>query len=173
MARAIFTRIWLMWKKFTSGPDDPKLDTVALPKTVPSDAALLLQMLENGKSPIEWAVPCLCGGSKRIRANLSGYLVALQGDLGHLHFVTKRRFRKSTETIDTAGYKAMHESRFLSENLVLYAVDRRPAKRIFIFPRPKRRLVIRLADMINVRLAADPSPNNPDAQPGTGEPVAG
>ena len=151
--RAITTRVWLAWKKFTSGPDDPKLDAADLSKTVPPDTDMLLRLLESSNRPIEWAVPCLCGGSKRLRANLRGHLVALQGDTDHLYFVSKGRLRKAAETIEINGYKAGHESCFLSENLVLYAVDQKPTKRVFVFPRPQRRLVIRLVDMLNARLA--------------------
>jgi len=158
IARSIFTRLWLMWKKFASGPDDPKLEAADLSKSLPSSVAIVLRIMENGDKPVEWAVPCLCGGSKRIRANVSGYLVALQGEAGHLYFVSKGRLSKATEVIDLAGNKAVHESRFLSENLVLLAPDHsRPAKRVFIFPRPCRRMVIRLAETINLRLASTPS----------------
>ena len=150
--RAITTRVWLAWKKFTSGPDDPKLDAADLPKTLPPDPDMLLRMLENTNRLIEWAVPCLCGGgSKRLRANIRGHLVSLDGDSDRLHFVSKGRLGKAAETVELTGYKAGHESRFLSENLVLYAADRKPVKRTFIFPRPQRRLVIRLVDMLNVR----------------------
>ena len=152
IARAATVRIWLAWRKFTSGPDDPKLDAAELPKTLPADVDLLLQMLEHGKGPIEWAVPCICAGSKRIRANVSGFLTALQGDSERLYFLSKGRLQKATEVIDLTGYKAGHESRFLSENLLLYGAERRPAKRTFVFERAKRRWVLRLTELVNTRI---------------------
>lgn len=158
IARAIFTRLWLMWKKFASGPDDPKADTAELSKLLPSSASTLLRMTEAGTKPVEWAIPCLCGGSKRIRANVSGHLIAVEGEPGRLYFVSKGRLSKATEIIDLAGCKATHESRFLSENLVIHAPEHhRPAKRTFIFPRPSRNLVIRLAETIDLRVASTQS----------------
>ena len=152
IVRAGFLRLWLAWKKFTSGPDDPKLDSAALPKTLPSDADMLLQMLWPEKRPIEWAVRCVYTGSKRIRANTTGFLVALEGSSKEIVFVAKGRLRKATEIIDLTGYRSAHDSRFLSENLVLYSADRRPAKRVFLFERAKRRMAIRLAGLLNEKI---------------------
>ena len=153
--RAIKIRLWLAYKKFTCGPDNPVIDAAELPKALPSDADLLLQMMEHGKQPVEWAVPVLYSGSTRVRSNASGYLVALQGENARLFFVSKGRLAKSTEVIELAGYKAAHESRFLSENLVLYSAVHRPAKRTFLFDRSKRRLAVRLAEAVNARCGAE------------------
>src|SRR5690606_1337444 len=67
------------------------------------------------------------------------------------------------------------ESRFLSENLVLYSVDRRP-REVFFFERNQRNLVTRLVSELETRLKgglppqgesddSDPTWDHPGDQP--------
>ena len=151
LLRAASTKLWLIWRKLNSPPalTEPVAE---LPKTLPADADILLHTLESAGRAIAWAVPCITGGSKRIGANTRGYLVALESEPIRMLFISRGRFRKTAEPLELAGYKACHESRFLSENLVLYALDRRP-KRTFIFDRSQRRLVARLSEELQQRLA--------------------
>ena len=150
--RSISTKIWLVWRKLNV-PAIPSDSPVEIPKTLPADADILLHTLESAGNSIDWAVPCITGGSKKIGANRAGYLVALEGDPIRVLFISKGRFRKAAEALELTGYKVSHESKFLSENLVLYPLDRRP-KRIFLFDRSQRRRVARLAEVLRERLGS-------------------
>lgn len=149
MARAVKVKGWLAWRKlnFPAGKMKP---VTGLPTRISSDADIQLHSVK-GNAKVAWAVPCICAGSRRLKANASGYLIALADEQEKLVFVGKGFFRKTAQILDFGGYKAVHESKFLSENLVLYSVDRRP-KEIFYFEREHRNLVAFLAKELETRL---------------------
>jgi hypothetical protein len=149
--RVIKARIWLGWKKLKAPADQPF--TGELPKRLPADADMLFARVNVPHEEIAWAVPCVSGRAKRIPGSLFGWLVATDRSPGELHFVAKSVFTGVAQTLDLAGYKASHESRFLSENLVLYNSRERKPKFTFVFDRSRRALAIRLVEEIERRLA--------------------
>ncbi len=159
IARSVRTKAWLAWRKLKS-PADGLPAEVPLPTTLPADADILLHSLKNKNDPhefaIEWALPCITAGSKTFRANVSGYLVALREEPDQLHFVSKGWLGSTARTLLLNGHKTAHESRFLSENLVLYTVGS-PKKEVFYFERPLRPLVSRVASRLRERLTGLPS----------------
>ncbi|HWL52980.1 MAG TPA: DUF4126 domain-containing protein [Chthoniobacteraceae bacterium] len=171
IARSVRTKAWLAWRKLKSPAD--VASEAPLPTALPADADMLLHSLKNKSDPhefaVEWALPCITAGSKKLRANLSGHLVSLRDEPDRLHFVSKGWLGSTAQTLLLNGSKTAHESRFLSENLVLYTVGDRK-KEVFYFERPLRQQVSRIAARLQERLAAPPS-----APPleGTAEPIPG
>lgn len=147
--RGLKTILWLIWRKLNA-PADSGAGT-DLPKDLPPDADILFAGLGGG-AQIEWAVSCISAGGGAIPGNASGHLISTASEPGKLFFVAKRRLGSVAEPIVIEGYKAAHESRFLSENLVLYPLDKRP-KHVFLFERGRRSTVLRLVDSLRTRLA--------------------
>lgn len=150
MFRAIKANAWLIWKKLTS----PAVDHLNsdLPKTLPHELEIACASANLLGEKIVWAVPCISGSAKRIPGNLFGYLIATEGDPSQISFVSKRSWRKSVETMKLATYKVAHEPKFLSENIVLYSLEKKP-KYTFIFARSQRPVVKVVASSIQQRLA--------------------
>jgi len=171
IARAVRVKLWLAWRKLNTPAGAAHL-VPDLPKILPSDADILLHSIKPpGSATIKWAAKCIAAGSRRVKANASGYLVALEQEQGRLHFVGKGWFRTTAQTLELEGYKTAHESKFLSENLVLYSVDRRP-KEVFFFERAQRHLVARLAedlrgslDLASRHSKKEEPPQEPSAAP--------
>jgi hypothetical protein len=148
--RVVKVRIWLGWKKLKAPAD--KEFTGELPARLPSDADMLFARINMPVEEIVWAVPCVSGRAKRIPGSLFGWLIATDRSPGELSFVAKSVFTRVAQVLDLGGYKAVHESRFLSENVVLYTTERKP-KFTFIFSRSQRALAVRVAEEIQRRLA--------------------
>ncbi len=162
IARSVRTKAWLAWRKLSApaGATQPLAD---FPKTIPADADILLHSIKGSASPaIRWAAPCVASGSKRLKSNASGYLVALENEPDRLHFVGKGWFRTTAQTLELNGCKTTHESKFLSENLVLYSVDRR-LKEVFLFERAHRHLVAKLVEEVRAALDLKEKQTPPDA----------
>ena len=65
------------------------------------------------------------------------------------------------EEIDLATYKVAQESKFLSENIVYYSLEKKP-KYVFIFHRGQRALVKAIAASMHERLSCPaPKPEQP------------
>ncbi len=143
-------KLWLLWKKLSSPPTEA---LAAIPgRELPADEDILLHRLNPAGAPLAWAARCLTGSSKGgFPANFSGYLVAVEGESGKLHFVGRRGWRSLARTLDLTGWKATHESRFLSEDLTLYH-PARETRQVFVFDRSKAPLVENLAARIRERL---------------------
>lgn len=151
LLRAFKVKLWLVWKKVNSGPES-KNPVDQLPKRLAADTDILLHALDGAHKNVEWAVECITGGGcKRLGSNVSGYLVAIEGEPERLHFVSKSRWIKRSETMELGQYKVDHQSKFLSENIVLYSVDGRP-KRTFVFDRSQAGVVTSVAEAIRSRL---------------------
>jgi hypothetical protein len=157
-------KIWLLWKKLSSPPVDAK---AAVPgRELPADEDILLNRLNPAGGQVAWAARCLTGSSKGgLPASFSGFLVALEGETAKLHFVGRRGWRSLAKTLELAGWKATHESRFLSEDLTLYH-PARETRQVFVFDRSKAPLVASLAGLVRERLAAE-APSAGDAPAAT------
>jgi len=173
IARSVRVKLWLAWKKLKSPAGSPS-EFEVLPKFLPADADILLHSFRApGSSAVKWAVPCVSSGSRRLKSNSHGYLVALEEEHDRLHFVGRGWFRKTAHTLNLAGCRTAHEPKFLSENLVLYSVDQR-IKEVFLFHRGHRHLVARLVEEIKAQVDAFSAPGTPPAglmdRSGTPEP---
>lgn len=148
--RGIKVILWLIWKKLNA-PALADDGSEALPTKLPSDFDILFTRLNLLGEKIVWAVPCISGASMQFAPNLFGYLIATAEEPTKLYFVAKRGWSKVTETLELSGFKASHEPRFLSENLVLYSVEKKP-RFVFLFDRARREKVEALAASIQERV---------------------
>lgn len=153
--RAVKVNAWLLWKKLTS-PAVDQLDS-DLSKTLPYELEIASHNANLIGERIIWAVPCICGSARPIPSNLFGYLIATEGDPSRLAFVGKRRWRKATQQFDLTTYKVAHEPKFLSENVVLYSLEKKP-KYVFLFARSQRPVVKAIAASLKERLEPGPAP---------------
>lgn len=154
LLRAARVRVWLVWKKLNS----PALarEESALPTDLPSHYDIIFNRLTVIGERIEWAVPCVSGPSRGFPSNLRGYLVATREAPQKLYFVAKRSWRHLDETLDLAGYKVAREPKFLSENLVLYRIEKGP-KYTFVFDRTQTARVEQVAASIRARIQDQPA----------------
>ena len=147
-----FTRIrlWLLWKKLASPPADERS---AAPATeLPPDPDVLFSRLNTTGEALAWVAPCLTGSSKGgLPTNFSGWLITTAQSTDKIHFVGRRGWRSVSKTIDLTGYKAAHESRFLSEDLVVYH-PAKGTKQVFVFDRSKATLVHTIVEKLRDRL---------------------
>jgi hypothetical protein len=148
--RAIKVHTWLIWKKLASPPID-ELAT-EMPEQLPPALHVPFHTANLLGEKIAWAVPCVSGAARRISGNCFGYLVATKEDPTTLWFVAKRRWRSLVVEIDLRTYKAVHESKLLSENLTFYSLEKKP-KYNFIFDRSKTAIVKRIASEMTRTLA--------------------
>jgi hypothetical protein len=154
LLRAVKANLWLFWRKLTA-PAADQVDA-ELPKALPHELEIACHSANLLGEKIVWAVPCLTTGARGLSANLFGYLIATEGDSTKLSFVTKRRWRKAAVQFDLATYKVAHEAKFLSENIVLYSLEKKP-KYVFVFERGQRPVVEAVAASIKGRLETAPS----------------
>jgi hypothetical protein len=156
---------WLLWKKVTS----PAVDLLEtdLPRTLPHELEIACHSASLLGEKIVWAVPCVVGNARPLASNLFGFLIATEGDPSRLAFVARRRWRKAVQQFDLTTYKLAHEPKFLSENLVLYSLEKKP-KYIFLFARSQRPVVKAVAASLRDRLeAATPIPQVVELEPPT------
>ncbi len=152
--RAVKVNAWLFWKKLTS-PASDQLET-ELPKTLPHELEIACHSANLLGEKIVWAVPCVCAAARSFPANLFGYLIATEGDPSRLTFVARRRWSKAAQQFDLTTYKLAHEPKFLSENLVLYSLEKKP-KFLFLFARSQRPVVKAVAASLRDRLESPPA----------------
>ncbi len=124
--------LWLVWKKLNA----PAAEEAAqeLPDKLPADFDILFSRLNLLGEKVLWAVPCISGSSKLFPANLFGYLIATAEEPKKLCFVARFGWSKVSETLELENYKVSREPRFLSENLVLYSLEKKP-RFVFLFDR--------------------------------------
>ena len=149
---------WLIWKKVSS-PASDQLET-ELPKTLPHELDIAFHTVNLERDAIAWAVPCVSVATRNIPGNLFGYLIATQRHTGRLAFVAKRRWSQVAEEISLDRYKIAHEPKFLSENVVIYSLEKKP-KYVFLFPRSQRAVVKALVASLQERMATLPSESEP------------
>jgi hypothetical protein len=125
---------------------------VVLEGTLPAEHHIIFHAKNLLGEKIAWAVPCVSTSARRIPGNVFGYLVATVEDGSRLWFVGKRGWSKFAEELDLTTYKVAHEPKFLSENVVLYSLERKP-KYVFVFDRTKNALVKKVVAATQQRLA--------------------
>lgn len=161
--RAAKVHIWLLWRKIGSPASDqtgPALDA-----QLPADLDVIFHKANLLGEKIVWAVPCVSTAARRIPGNVFGHLVATAEDPGKLWFIAKRGWRRIAEELDLATYKAVHEAKFVSENLVLYSLEKKP-KYVFIFDRTQSNIVRAVAASLQERIArVTPLPDAPVGAP--------
>ena len=148
--RAAKAKMWLAWRKL-NGPADLNVP-VELSNKLPArlEPAFTEQNLPN--ETIAWAAPCISGRGRRIPANLFGALVATHEEPGKIVFVAQKGRRPFARAIDLEGAVVTHESKFLSENLVILPAAGGGPKYLFIFPRPHAALVEQIVRNLRQRL---------------------
>lgn len=171
--RAAKTKFWLLWKKISAGAGSPD---AALHAELPADAAIQFATLNlTGARPL-WATPCLIGSSPDLPTHARGHLVVLDGDNHGIYFVGRSGWRKLGQRLDVKGWQVARQSRFLSEDLVVFGTDKKQ-RHAFVFERPRAAHVKALQLSLKDRLAvpAAPAPQKAElAVPATtpAEPVA-
>lgn len=151
IVRSLKVRLWLVLRKLNAPAAGGNADAV-LPVTLPAEHDMIFSRLNLLGEKVEWAVPCASAAAPRIPGNLFGHLIATAEEPRKLCFVAKNGWGKVAETIDLEGYKASQEPKFLSENLVLYSLDKKP-KYVFIFDRTKSAIVKNIVASLQQRLA--------------------
>ena len=149
--RAMKAKIWLAWNKL-NGPADRDMP-VKLPLTLSARLASVFSRENVLGETIAWAVPCISGRGGRIPTNLSGALVAMNEEPRKLVFVARKNRRPFSGMIELEGSNVTHESRFLSENLVISPAAGKGPKYLFIFPRPDAALVEQIVENLRERLS--------------------
>ena len=152
--RALKVNLWLLWRKLASPAEDHA--DAELPAQLPADQHIIFHAKNLLGEKVEWAVPCVSVSAKRIPGNVFGHLVATSQDRDRVWFVGKQGWRRIAEELDLTTYKVVHESKFLSENVVLYSLERKP-KYCFVFDRTRNSLVKKVARSIQDRLAPSPA----------------
>lgn len=148
--RAIKVHSWLIWRKLSAPPVD-ELAT-EMPELLPPALHVPFHTANLLGEKIAWAVPCVSGAARRISGNLFGYLVSTKEDPTTLWFVANRRWRSLVVELDLRTYKAVHESKILSENLTFYSLEKKP-RYTFVFDRSKTAIVKRIASEMTQTLA--------------------
>ncbi len=124
VTRSIRAILWLIWKKLRVPADDRDGKPKSLPAKPSPDAEALLQTEFGGeKYHVDWCIHCVTGktrNSGQICRNLFGELIAIRGQDDRLFFAGSRKFRRFIEAIDLGGALATHESRFISEGIVIH-----------------------------------------------------
>ena len=148
--RAVRVHLWLVWHKLVAPPMDDA--EVKLDAPLPADIHVAFHDAKLLGEKVAWAVPCVSTAAKRVPGNVFGYLIATAEDPTSLWFVAKRRWSPVAEELDLKTYKVAHEPKFLSENLVLYSLERKP-KYVFVFHRAEAAVVKQLTATLQQRLA--------------------
>ena len=149
--RAAKVQLWLLWKKISS-PASDQLETEPS-KDLPHELDIAFHSVNLERDPIAWAVPCISTSARGLPGNLSGFLVATERPGPKLAFVARNGWNRAAVELDLTDYKVAHEPKFLSENIVLYSLAKKP-KYIFLFPRSRRVIVKAIVASIAERLTA-------------------
>jgi len=163
--RAVKVNAWLFWKKLTS-PAVDLLET-ELPKTLPHELEIACHSASVLGEKIVWAVPCVGQSVRPLASNLFGYLLTTEGNPAQVVFVAKRSWRHATQALDLTRYKVAHEPKFLSENVVLYSLEKKP-KYVFVFSRSQRPVVKTVVSSLQARLEPIAA-SLPEAEPEVAE----
>ncbi len=162
--RMVKVHAWLIWKKVSS-PASDQLDT-ELPTHLPHELDIAFATVNFERDPVAWAAPCVSVSARGIPGNLSGYLIATTRMAPKLAFVSRRRWGQVAVELELETYKVVHEPKFLSENIVLYSLEKKP-KYVFIFPRGQRviakAIVASMQERLTLPLAGEPAVEEPSA----------
>lgn len=149
--RVAKVQMWLIWKKISS-PASDQLET-ELPAQLPHELDIAFHSVNFERDPVAWSVPCISSSARGIPGNLFGHLVATTRVAPKLAFVARRSWKNIAVELELETYKVAHEPKFLSENVVLYSLEKKP-KYIFVFPRSQRAVVKALVASVQERLNA-------------------
>lgn len=151
LIRGLKVNAWLLWRKIAA----PSADTCdgELPKTLPHDIEILGAEKSVVVENLSWAVPCVSQSAKDLPGNVFGHLVAIANEPRTLRFLARRRWRSVAAEFDLTTYKVAHESKFLSESVVLYSLERKP-RYAFLFDRSQRAMAAEVARSLQVSLSA-------------------
>jgi hypothetical protein len=156
VTRTIRAILWLIWKKLRVPAGDQSAGTKDLPSKLSADAeSLLLDEFGSEGYKVAWCVPCVTGKTRntgRLCRNLFGDLIAIRERSGKVFFVGSRNFKKFIETIELSGALATHESRFLSEGIVIHNKKSKLHANVR-FHRGQEELAERIADYLQDRIA--------------------
>jgi hypothetical protein len=147
--RAVKVNAWLVWRKLTA-PSADQLET-ELPSALPHELEILFARRNLAADKILWAAPCASVASRDIPGNVFGHLVVTAGEPHKVHFIAHRRWRPVAVELDLATFKAAHESKFLSENVILYSLEKKP-KYVFLFDRGQRAIARAVTKSLQDRL---------------------
>jgi Domain of unknown function (DUF4126) len=150
--RAAKAKIWLAWRKL-NGPADLSNFPVKLSERLPARLAPVFSRENLLSETIVWAAPCISGRGQRIPANLFGALVATNEEPHKISFVARKNGRPFARTINLEGLLVTHESKFLSENLVILPAAGKGPKYLFIFPRSHAAFVEQIMRNLRHRLS--------------------
>lgn len=149
--RGAKVQLWLIWKKIASPASDKLAQDLA--KELPHELDIAFFSVNLERDPIAWAVRCVSTSARGLSGNLFGYLVATERPGPKVAFVAKRGWKHAATEFNLTGYKVAHEPKFLSENVVLYHLEKKP-KCIFLFPRSERAIAKAVVASLEERLAA-------------------
>jgi hypothetical protein len=149
--RTVKVNAWLLWRKITA-PSADHLET-DLPVELPHELEILLAQRSLAGEKILWSAPCVSVSAKDVPGNVFGHLIATAEEPRRLRFVAQRRWRPVAAELDLTTYKVAHESKFLSENVVLYSLEKKP-KFVFLFDRGRRAIAKGVACSLQNRLNA-------------------
>src|SRR5262249_15526787 len=99
---------------------------------------------------------CLTGSSKFLPTHARGHIITLQCEPTRLYFIGRRGWKKISKRVELDGYEVSRERRFLSEDLVFYAMDKRPAY-TFVFDRTRAGMVKLIAQTLKGKLGTRPA----------------
>ena len=150
--RAMKARVWLALNKLNV-PANLNVP-VKLPLSLPPRLAAVFSRHNVLGETILWAVPCISARGRGVPPNLFGALVATNEEPRKIVFVARKSGRPFARGIELDGSTVTHESKFLSENLVVLPEVGKGAKYGFIFPRSRAALVEEMVSSIRERLSA-------------------
>jgi len=142
------SKLWLIWRKLSAAAGSEKIE---LRPDIPAHVAIPLAELNTNGARVAWAVECLSGASKFIPPHVRGHLIALEGEPTRLYFIGRRGWKKINKRLELDGYQVSRERKFLSEDLVLFAADKRPAY-AFVFDRTHAGLVKLLTQTLKEKI---------------------
>jgi Domain of unknown function (DUF4126) len=151
LLRAVKVNAFLVWRKIAS-PAAGDAET-ELSATLPADLDLAFHKANLAGEKLAWAVPCISAAAKNIPGNVFGYLVATEAQPATVAFLAKRRWRTIAAPLELASYKVVHEPKLLSENIVLYSLEKKP-KFVFLFDRSQREVVKQVTARLQAHLLA-------------------
>ena len=155
IVRATKVKIWLIAQKLNlpahlNAPED-------LPRSLPAGLGPTFDQQNVLAETIVWAVPCISGRGRRIRPNVFGALVATKEEPRKIVFVGPKGRHPTAQTIDLDGMTVLHDSKFLSENLLILPQSGKSPRYLFLFPRSRAGMVEQIVAGLQKRLAEPPA----------------
>jgi len=121
MLHTVRSQFWLGWRKLKFPAQ--QAGEPMLPLKLPHQITILLHQVAPETERVEWAIKAIAGKVRGVPKYYDVWLVALEGEKEALYIVSKRLFGGSARRISLLEHRAVSESRFLSESLVLFKPD--------------------------------------------------